>query len=118
MDEAARCHRVGLVHGGRLLAEGPPAALVRGLVHDTLLVHAADRHAAERQLEARPEVLALSPHGAGLRLVVDRAGRADFRRWAAEQPALSLAPTAPDFEDVFLALLADPKAVATEVAGG
>jgi ABC-2 type transport system ATP-binding protein len=29
MDEAERCHRVGVVHGGRLLAEGRPRDLVR-----------------------------------------------------------------------------------------
>lgn len=30
MDEAERCHRVGLVHRGRLLLEGDPQALTRG----------------------------------------------------------------------------------------
>jgi ABC-2 type transport system ATP-binding protein len=30
MDEAERCHRVGLVHHGRLVLEGEPAALMRG----------------------------------------------------------------------------------------
>jgi ABC-2 type transport system ATP-binding protein len=30
MDEAERCHRVGLVHHGRLVLEGDPAALMRG----------------------------------------------------------------------------------------
>lgn len=30
MDEAERCHRVGLVHRGRLLDEGDPAALAKG----------------------------------------------------------------------------------------
>ena len=30
MDEAERCHRVGLVHHGRLALEGDPAALMRG----------------------------------------------------------------------------------------
>ena len=30
MDEAERCHRVGLVHRGRLLLEGEPSALMRG----------------------------------------------------------------------------------------
>jgi hypothetical protein len=30
MDEAERCHRVGLVHRGRLLLEGEPRALMRG----------------------------------------------------------------------------------------
>ena len=30
MDEAERCHRVGLVHHGRLILEGEPQELVRG----------------------------------------------------------------------------------------
>ncbi len=30
MDEAERCHRVGLVHHGRLLLDGDPAALTKG----------------------------------------------------------------------------------------
>ncbi len=30
MDEAERCHRVGLVHHGRLVLEGEPRALMRG----------------------------------------------------------------------------------------
>jgi ABC-2 type transport system ATP-binding protein len=30
MDEAERCHRVGLVHRGRLVLEGDPAVLMRG----------------------------------------------------------------------------------------
>jgi drug efflux transport system ATP-binding protein len=30
MDEAERCHRVGLVHRGRLLVEGEPTALMQG----------------------------------------------------------------------------------------
>jgi ABC-2 type transport system ATP-binding protein len=29
MDEAERCDRVGLVHRGRLLLEGPPGELLR-----------------------------------------------------------------------------------------
>ncbi len=119
MDEASRCHRVGLVDSGRLLAEGTPSALVRGFVHDTLLVRTPDRHAAEKAVETRPEVLALSPQGAGLRLVVDRTGAAEFRRWlAADQPELELVPIKPDFEDVFLGLLRDPDAVRVEGSVG
>jgi ABC-2 type transport system ATP-binding protein len=29
MDEAMRCERVGLVNHGKLIAEGPPAALIK-----------------------------------------------------------------------------------------
>ncbi|MBM4320857.1 MAG: ABC transporter ATP-binding protein [Deltaproteobacteria bacterium] len=111
MDEAARCHRVGLLHQGALLAEGDPAELVRGFAHATLLVHAARRDAAEELLFRRPEVLALSPQGAALRVVVRQGQTEPFLRWAGEQagPPLGLrhAPVAPDFEDVFLGRLAE-----------
>jgi ABC-type multidrug transport system ATPase subunit len=30
MDEAERCHRVGLVHRGRLLEDGEPRTLMKG----------------------------------------------------------------------------------------
>jgi ABC-type multidrug transport system ATPase subunit len=30
MDEAERCHRIALVHGGRIIAEGAPAAVAAG----------------------------------------------------------------------------------------
>lgn len=115
MDEAARCHRVGLVHDGKLLAEGEPTSLVGRFVHETLLVRAADRYQAEKALEARSEVLALSPQGASLRLVVRRDQAAEFRAWAAStRPALGLDPVKPDFEDVFLGLLQDPRAIGGE----
>lgn len=107
MDEAARCHRVGLLAEGRLLAEGAPEALVQGLVHDVVMVHAPDRAAAEDALHERAEVLALSPHGSGLRLVVRQGQREALARWAAGAlPAASFEPATPDFEDVYLGLVA------------
>ncbi len=117
MDEAARCHRVGLLHAGKLLAEGAPGALVRAFVHRTLLIAAPARDAAEAALSARPEVLALSPQGAELRVVVAAAGAAAFSAWlTAEKPDWRPTPVPPDFEDVFLGLQADPAAVREEVA--
>lgn len=107
MDEAARCHRVGLLRDGALLAEGPPDELVASSPHVTLrlTVGGADRAALEASLEARPEVLALSPHGADLRVVVHGERRGSFDLWAAAN-ALVATPVTPDFEDVYLGLLA------------
>ncbi len=117
MDEAARCHRVGLLHEGRLLAEGEPAALVDAFVHTTMLLNPPDRYAVEQLVEARPEVLALSPQGRGLRLVVRREQTAEFREWlAAVEPGLEIEIVKPDFEDVFLGLLEDPQSIAGEGA--
>jgi ABC-2 type transport system ATP-binding protein len=119
MDEAARCHRVGLLDGGRLLTEGAPDELVRRFAHDALLVTAADRDAAEQRLAERADVLALSPHGADLRVVVRRDARGEFHRWAAAQrPPFAVAPVAPDFEDVFLTLVEEAAAVGAAPPGG
>ncbi len=102
MDEAARCHRVGLLHRGRLLDEGRPEALLAAFEHPAFRVEGPDLDAAERALEGHEAVLTQSLSASELRIVVQ----------AEAEPALSalLAPlgarlvrTRPDFEDVFLA---------------
>lgn len=105
MDEAARCHRVGLLDKGALLAEGAPDALVRSFPHPTLHLSASDRRAAEAALDGRDEVLAVSPHGDDLRVVV-RAGALPAFEALAARHGFHIAPALPDFEDVYLGLLA------------
>lgn len=107
MDEAERCHRVGLIHQGRLLIEGEPMELTRQFSHRTLLLTGPDRLGLEDAVEARPECLALTPHGGSLRVVVDGAQEETFRTWLTGS-GLSEPPVRvkPDFEDVFLGLLA------------
>jgi len=101
MDEAARCHRVGLLSEGRLLLEGAPERLVADFPHPVYRVDAADREAAERLLQGRPEVLALSPAGRALRVVVasDAAGALEG---ALAAGGCALRRVRPDFEDLFL----------------
>src|SRR5512133_1277167 len=55
MDEAERCHRVGLIHHGRLLLEGEPQALIRGFDHETWEVEGGERDALDAALRAMPE---------------------------------------------------------------
>ncbi|HEX8149868.1 MAG TPA: ATP-binding cassette domain-containing protein [Pyrinomonadaceae bacterium] len=50
LDEAERCHRVALMHAGRIRAEGSPAELRRGLGLMRLEVRAADLARAEEVL--------------------------------------------------------------------
>ena len=104
MDEASRCHRVGLLHHGHLIAQGEPATLVRTFPHATYAIEAVDRDRAEALLQARSDVIALSPQGAGLRVVVDGAARETFVAWSAAVGGIQLEPVSPDFEDVFLGL--------------
>lgn len=105
MDEAARCHRVGLLHEGHLVAEGAPAELVAGFPHATFRVDAAERDRVEAELMEWAPVLALSPEGAGLRVVLHRDGVAEL---AARLPAgARFEPVTPGFEDVYLGLVAE-----------
>jgi len=106
MDEAARCHRVGLVHAGHLLAEGHPDVLVREFDHATLEVDGGDRAAIDEILTVTAGVVASSPAGARVRIVVRR---------EAETPVCGLLaaagarcrPVAADFEDLFLARVSE-----------
>ncbi len=110
MDEAERCHRVGLIHEGRLLTEGEPMELTGRFPHRALLLSGPDRMALEEAVEARPEVLALTPHGGSLRVVVEGAEQQRFGAWL-KDTGLAEAPVnmKPDFEDVFLGLLAEDR---------
>lgn len=105
MDEASRCHRVALVHDGLVLAEGDPRAMVRELECPTAEVMGGDRDRVHVILDALPEVLAASPAGAELRVVIAPGGEDRVRAALAEASA-SLAPSQPGFEDVFLAKVA------------
>ncbi len=91
MDEAERCHRVGLIHQGRLLLEGEPQRLLRELrPRDVVEVVGGDRDAARRACSARlPEVRAASPAGAHLQVVVVPSGREQLEGGAraARRPA-------------------------------
>jgi ABC-2 type transport system ATP-binding protein len=105
MDEAARCHRVSLVHAGRVLTEGDPNAMVRDLECPTAEVIGGEREAVHAILASLPEVLASSPAGAQLRVVI-APGASDVVERALSAVGATLAPARPGFEDVFLAKVA------------
>jgi len=104
MDEAERCGRVALVHRGRLLLEGAPPALIAGFEDEAYEVRGGEREAVDRALGAAPAVLAASPAGERLRVVVARGGGAEVAR-ALSPLGARLEPVAPDFEDLFLSRL-------------
>jgi ABC-2 type transport system ATP-binding protein len=109
MEEAARCHRVGLMHKGRLLAEGTPSDLVDGFDHSCLEVSvqrlAGDRERLDAALADSPDVVAASPAGARLRIVV-RPGGQDAVHRVLDAEGASYRTVAADFEDLFLAKVA------------
>jgi ABC-2 type transport system ATP-binding protein len=97
MDEAARCHRIGLLYEGRLLEEGPPSDMVQAFDHPVFRV-AGDRERLEHWVDESGDALAYTPAGAVLRVVVRR-GREGSLLAAFGSAAVRVPPT---FEDVFL----------------
>ncbi len=102
MEEAARCHRVCLLHAGRVLALGEPQRLVRALEHGVFEVRGGDRAVLHAALEATAGVVAASPAGARLRVVVEAAAVPALRDVLGRNGA-ELHPVTADFEDLFLA---------------
>lgn len=102
MDEAARCHQVGLMHRGRLLLEGSPGDLVKGFPHNVFRATGGDRDQLLAVLGAHPRVLAVSPAGSRVRMVVERGAQSEIEAIVAPLGG-RLEPAVPDFEDLFLA---------------
>ena len=102
MDEAERCHRVGLINHGRLLLDGEPRALLATFEDETYEVEGGEREQVDERLAGLSEVHAASPAGATLRIAVAR-GSAGSVAVALNPLAASLRPVAPNFEDLFLA---------------
>jgi len=105
MDEAARCHRVGLMHEGRVIAEGAPGDLTDALEHEVAEVVGGDREALHAVLEGREEIIAASPAGERLRIVITPGGSGAIAE-AISPLGATLRQVPPDFEDLFLARVA------------
>lgn len=108
MDEAARCGRVALLHDGQLLAGGEPAQLLADFPHTVLEVAPGQggRAAVDELLEGDAGVLALTPAGTRVRAVVRRQDEGRLAAALAGLGATSSRSRA-DFEDLYLALLAE-----------
>ena len=102
MDEAARCHRVGLIHHGRLLLVGTPSALLAEFEHPVFFAEGGSRESCLRLLEDHAAVLACSAAGERLRVVV-RDGEQQALAQEVARLGAAMRPTTPDFEDLFLA---------------
>jgi ABC-2 type transport system ATP-binding protein len=113
------CDRVGLLHGGRLVAEGPPGELA-GRVGG-LLVRAEPAATAIVLLRGHPAVGAVDVDGAVLRVTAPPAQAAELNRAlvAAGVAVHELRPTGGGLEAVLLriGMAADPSAGRTETEG-
>jgi len=113
LDEAERCHRVGLMDHGRMVACDTPSGL-RGLLPGTLLeLRGPAPEAVSPLLSRLPEVREAQVFGDTLHLVVADAARDQPRIQALlEAEGISeaqLHPITPSLEDVFITLLRERK---------
>jgi len=111
MDEAARCHRIALMHEGRLLAMGEPGKLVAALKHRVLSVGTSKPAELETALLARDDVFDVTPDAGRLRILVRDQGEDVETQIRSFPGTVDIRDQKPTFEDVFLALIRDPAAV-------
>jgi ABC-2 type transport system ATP-binding protein len=110
MDEAARCTRVGFLHGGRLLVEGTPRELTASFAGHVLELAASPRREVRAVALADPDVEDVLAFGDRFHLRVrDAAGpmaRLPKALAAAGIELERLRQIPPSMEDVFISLLA------------
>lgn len=75
MDEAERCHRVGLLYEGRLIAQGTPASVKRMIGGELLEIHTSDLFGAQQIVQGAQGVLETQTYGDRLHVLVDDASR-------------------------------------------
>jgi len=110
MDEAEFCHRLALMHRGRIVALGAPRDLKQNLSGRSLLrLDTADTLETMRALEKLPEVLDVAVFGNKLHVSVQEpeSGIAVIRQ-ALERAGIAMRgieQITPSLEDVFVALI-------------
>jgi len=106
LDEAERCHRVALMHQGRLLFCDTPQELKGRLRGAVLAVRSAEPRAVRDQLQGAPGISSLLMTGDGVHLVVDDAARRApelrSRLIASGTRFENIEQVAPSIEDLFV----------------
>jgi ABC-2 type transport system ATP-binding protein len=113
LDEAEHCHRIAIIHAGRVAALGSAAALKSVFDNRTILeVRAADPMAALRALDGMPGVQKTSVFGTAVHAVVadrsaDAAARLQGQLESRGIRVAGVAPVPPSLEDVFLDVVSE-----------
>jgi ABC-2 type transport system ATP-binding protein len=109
MDEAARCHRAGLLFEGKLLEEGTPSEMLGAFQHPVFRVR-GERAKVVAAVDEHPDVLAFTPAGAEVRIVV-RSGSEPAVLALLDGLGAQTSPATASFEDLFLTRLHERTAV-------
>lgn len=105
LDEAERCHRVALLHQGKLLFCDTPANLKSKLGKAVLSILSPEPRRVRNELEGAAGISSLMLTGDGIHVVVDdakRIGELEARLKNANVPFESINPVTPSIEDLFV----------------
>jgi ABC-2 type transport system ATP-binding protein len=104
LDEAERCAEVVLLHEGKVLDQGPPAAMSARMVGRTWAATVPGRRNRDLQaaLDGRPGVVDALVQGEHVRLVTAGQGLPET---VVQYPGIEVSEVAPRFEDGFIDLL-------------
>jgi ABC-2 type transport system ATP-binding protein len=107
MDEAERCHDIGYILNGRLIARGTAAEIIAqsGLV--TFNGQGPDVGRIAHELEAKPGVLSASAFGAAVHVSGTDKGKLEQAIAPWQREPYRWEEVAPSLEDVFIQLMAD-----------
>jgi ABC-2 type transport system ATP-binding protein len=112
LDEAEHCHRIAIIHAGRLAALGSTAELKAIFADRTILeIHSEQPVEAMRVLDEMPDVQNTSVFGTAVHVVLKRSNASPAvlkeRLMHAGIAVAAIEPVQPSLEDVFLEVAAD-----------
>ncbi|MGX1785388.1 ATP-binding cassette domain-containing protein [Bosea sp. NPDC055332] len=111
MDEAERCHRIGYIAYGRMLATGTVDEVVKGSGLSTYVVHGALKPAEIAELAKTDGVEQVAPFGTTLHVVgTDKAKLERALAHLKDRPGIRVEPDATSLEDVFIQFMAKAQA--------
>jgi ABC-2 type transport system ATP-binding protein len=106
LDEAERCHRVALMHQGKLLFCDTPANLKAGLGKGVLSITSPEPRQLRSELEGAEGISSLLLTGDGVHVVVDNSAQRipefEMRLERANIPYDAIIEVAPSIEDLFV----------------
>lgn len=106
LDEAERCHRVALMHRGKLIRVGTPAELKAATPGECYEVESSDLRGLRARLQDAADVLSVKPAGASLHVFLRSGARVPVAEgeWRRIEPTL---------EDVFVSVIESEGAYAS-----
>ena len=119
LDEAERCHRVALLHRGRMMRTGTPAEIRAALPGRVYRLETPSLTAAYHALRVTRPVTSLVLYGDRLHLWSPSGAEAEARQAVAELETKGLGPARfqeiePSLDDVFVGLLGSEGVIANE----